>query len=214
MHGLTGALSPPYHRPAPFMASRPSLRELDEEQLVERFRSSGDNRFFEELYRRSRRRVFGVCLRILDDIQWAEDVCHDAFVRAYDRFTSFEGVYFSAWVRRIATNLALNGLRHRSVVERTSAEIWTSTASGSAEERVVSAQQLDIAEDILERLEGHQRRVFLLRHLDDLSYEEIAAATGYSREQVRSYLQNARRNFRLEWERRTGRREGATDGRG
>jgi RNA polymerase sigma-70 factor (ECF subfamily) len=196
------------------MASRPSLRELDEEQLVEHFRSSGDNRFFEELYRRSRRRVFGACLRILEDIQWAEDVCHDAFIRAYDRFTSLEGVSFSAWVRRIATNLALNGLRHRSVVARTPPEVWSSAAaSGSAEERVVSAQHLDIAEAIIEQLDGPQRRVFLLRHLDELSYEKIAAATGYSRQQVRSYLQNARRNFRLEWQRRTGYEEGASDGR-
>lgn len=214
MTGLTCTLSPPYHRPGPSMPTPRSLRELDEGELVERFRSSGDNRFFEELYERSRRRVFGACLRILEDIHWAEDVCHDAFVRAYDRFHSLEGANFTAWVRRIATNLALNGLRHRSVAERAPVDSPAQAASSSAEAHAVSSQELDIAEAILEQLEAHQRRVFLLRHLEELSYAEIAATTGFSRDQVRSYLQNARRNFRLEWQRRTGSTEEATDARG
>ena len=77
-------------------------------------------------------------------------------------------------------------------------------AAPGAEQRLISRQELAIAEEILAELKPEQRRVLLLRHLDGCSHRRIGAETGYSAEQVRSYLQNARRNFALRWRQRTG----------
>jgi len=174
-----------------------------EAELVECFRATGEDRHFEELYRRSRRRVLGVCLRIVGDLACAEELCHDAFVRAYERFDRFEGTTFAAWVCRIGVNLSLNELRHRTVAERAAREPEPPPATAGGERRLVAREALDCAVEIVDRLESRQRRVFLLRHVDELSYAEIAERTGWSGDEVRSFLQNARRNFRLAWERRS-----------
>ncbi|HVS10739.1 MAG TPA: RNA polymerase sigma factor [Planctomycetota bacterium] len=188
------------HHPAMLFGRR--LESSSEAELVEHLRASGEVRYFEELYRRSRRRVLAVCLRIVGDPGRAEELCHDAFVRAFQSFDRFVGTTFVAWVCRIGVNLSLNEVRHRQVAERAAHEPEPSAAAAGAERRLVSREALALAMEIIDRLEPHQRRVFLLRHVDELSYAEIAERTGWSGEQVRSFLQNGRRNFRVAWERR------------
>jgi RNA polymerase sigma-70 factor (ECF subfamily) len=177
------------------------LADASEAELVERFRATRAPRFFDELYQRSRRRVFAVCLRIVGDAARAEDLCHDTFVRAFQGFDRFSGTTFAAWVCRIGVNLSLNEVRHRTVAARSERQHDPPVTPAGAERRLVSREALDRAAAIIEGLEPHQRRVFLLRHLDELSYGEIAERTGWTGEQVRSFLQNARRNFRIAWER-------------
>ena len=182
-----------------------------EAELVERFRSTGEARFFEELYRLTRRRVFAVCLRIVSDPHLAEDLCHDAFVRAFQGFGGFEGTTFASWVCRIGVNLSLNELRHRAVVAEAARQPEPPVAPVVADRLLASREALERATAIIDGLEAHQRRVFLLRHVDELSHAEIVERTGWTGEQVRSFLQNARRNFRLAWEREPA-REGSGRG--
>jgi RNA polymerase sigma-70 factor (ECF subfamily) len=179
--------------------------EPREAELVERFRRVRDGESFEQLYRLSRRRVLQVCLHFLRDPASAEDACHDAFVQAYERFETLRGDRFGAWVRRIAANHCLNLLRRRATGRRLEPALAATRveAEASAHGRVAARQGLRIAAELLSELSPHQRRVFLLRHVDGSSHEEIERLTGFSAEQVRSFLQNARRNFRLGWAART-----------
>jgi RNA polymerase sigma-70 factor (ECF subfamily) len=172
--------------------------------LVERFRSSGDEACFAELYRRTRRRVFGVAFRVLHDAAAAEEVCHDAFVRAFERFASLRGVEFTAWVCRIAGNLALNVRRRRTLAERTGTELRPPAPAAGVERQVISQEEVAIAGEVLASLREEHRHVLLLRHVDGCSHGEISELTGYSAEQIRSHLQNARRNFAILWRRRMG----------
>lgn len=181
--------------------------ELSVADLVARYREARRDEDFAELYRRLRRRVFGTALRIVDDVATAEDLCHDAFVRAYVRFDSYRGGEFPAWVCRIAANLALNALRRRRAALRLEAEACDPPATAGAERSIISRQQVEIAGQILARLRPEQRRVFVLRQLEERSHPEISALTGYSADQVRSFLQNARRNFAILWRRRAGAEE-------
>ena len=187
------------------MTAPRSADAATEAELVELFRRTGDRRWFARLYERTRRRVFAVCLRRVRDSGRAEEICHEAFVKAFRGFDRFEGTTFCSWVCRIAVNLSLNDLRHRAVVERASQELELGPPPDRPDERAVTRERLAAALSILDGLAEHQRRVFLLRHLDGLSYDEIARRTGFDPAQVRSYLQNARRNFQIAWERRSDR---------
>jgi RNA polymerase sigma-70 factor (ECF subfamily) len=180
-----------------------ALVDLSVAELVERFRTTAAADCFAELYRRTRRRVFGVALRLVADPALAEEICHDAFLRAYEGFASLRGVEFSAWVCRIAENLALNARRHRAVVERARADLAKEPAAPGPERHLISRQEVEIAGAILASLRPEQRDVLLLRHLERLSHGEICAVTGHSPAEVRSHLQNARRNFAIHWRRRT-----------
>ena len=195
------------------MALKPSTAEqavdardarAEEADLVRRFRQERDPSAFAELYRMHRRAIFGTCLRYLGDPAAAEDGCHDVFVQAWERFDTLRGEAFGAWVRRIAINHCLNRQRHRSVERRSEPELareLEERAPPSTLGVVQARDELGRAARIVRELSSRQRRVFLLRHVEQLAYAEIEHLTGLSAGEVRSALQNARRNFRLGWNR-------------
>jgi RNA polymerase sigma-70 factor (ECF subfamily) len=172
-----------------------------EAELVEAFREGGNPAIFEALYLRTRREVYGVCARLLRNPARAEEACHDAFVQAFERFSTLRGDNFSAWIHRIATNLCLNRLRDR----RDAAPIPEDLAdprSLPSVESPVSREDLERATEVLGELPPAQRRALLLKYIEGRSYDEIAGITGESLDQVRSHLQNGRRGFRILWDRR------------
>ena len=186
------------------MAWVPSIEEPSEAELVESFRATGDNRHFEALYRSARRKVFGVCLKFLRNADSAQDATHEAFVRAFERFPTLAGTNFSAWVSRIAANYCLNRIRQENTAARLQ-DAGDIPGQPGAERAAIAAEESDIARSVLRSLNPEQRQVLLLRYLEEFSHEEIETMTGFDAGQVRSYLQNGRRNFRIRWLQRTGR---------
>lgn len=187
--------------------SADSPRSLTEQELVARFRASGERRWFAELYRRERRRVYGLCLKFLHEPAAAEDACHEAFVRAFEHFSNFEGDRFSAWLRRIAANLSINRLRSEPPVPATPPEI--AAPEPSLERQLGDRVALAAALEVVRSLGSEQRQAFVMFHIEGLSYREIAARTGLELQTVRSQLQNARRNFHLRWAKTPFEHEGA-----
>jgi RNA polymerase sigma-70 factor (ECF subfamily) len=99
----------------------------DEAELLRQF-VDGDREAFEALYRRHHRDVHRWILRILRDPAAADDALVDAFWRAYRSRARFDtGRPFGAWMRRIATNAALDQLRH--MLPRPVAEQWSEPAA-------------------------------------------------------------------------------------
>lgn len=187
--------------------SADSLHSLTEQELVARFRTSGERRWFAELYRRERRRVYGLCLKFLREPAAAEDACHEAFVRAFEHFEEFEGDRFSAWLRRIAANLCINQLRSmRRAATAPPGEI--AAPEPSLERQVGDRRALAAALEVVRSLGPEQRRAFVMFHIEGLSYREIAESTGLDPQTVRSHLQNARRNFDLRWAKTPYQQEG------
>ncbi len=178
------------------------MREYEqaETELIERFRATGSGRWFDALYRRTRRRSFAIALKYLREPARAEDICHDAYLKAYERFDSFRGDDFSAWIGRIVANLALNALRDEHNRQRLLAESTRSENAPGTDVHAGSREELDKALSIIRQLSNEQRRCLLFRQIDGFSYAQIAGLTGFSEDQVRSYIQNARRNFRIAWQ--------------
>lgn len=193
------------------MAPTDNVADLAESELIARLRADRDRRSYAELYRRERRSVFGLCLRILREPGRAEDACHEAFVRAWEGFAGLRGDAFGPWVRRIAKNLCLNELRHENIVRE--APVYPpDNPGGAAEDWAISSEELDRAGRIIESLSAPQRSVFLLRHLEGCSHREIGERTGMNENEIRSHLQNARRNFHIAWQRRAPAAEDNEDG--
>ena len=171
----------------------------------------GDPEAFDELVRRHKERVYNVVYRFLGHREDALDVCQEVFVRAYQSITAFRGgsqVY--TWLHSIAANLAKNRIRDRKRKGRnmgTSLEALAEAAPGVAQmaERTNEAGPESIAmtrelEEVLQRCLGelpeHYRLTFVLRTIDDLSYEEIASVMNCPVGTVRSRLNQARRILR------------------
>jgi RNA polymerase sigma-70 factor, ECF subfamily len=144
-----------------------------DEALYARVRR-GDMRAFDELYARYASRLYGFLFSILRSRADAEDVFHEAFMRALDgRDVELRPGGFRAWLYRIARNCALNVLRSRERGARAVAAIPEAEPAARADERL-EGKELDIAlAGAVERLPPKLLELFHLRSTG-MSYEDMA----------------------------------------
>jgi RNA polymerase sigma-70 factor (ECF subfamily) len=172
--------------------------------FLERLRA-GDARAFEELVASHQHRVFGVALRMLGSAAEAEEIAQEAFLRAHRSLPEFRGdAKLSTWLYAIVSRLCLNRLvsgdrkavRHGEEVLLRVADPRGGPEAGAERGELESALHRAIAE-----LSEERRVVVILRDLEGLSYEEIAAALGLELGTVRSRLHRARMDLKDKLER-------------
>ncbi len=128
---------------------------------------------------------------MLQNDQDAEEAVQDAFVRVHDSFPRFrEDARFDPWLFRILANrcrtLLSRGRRHRALIEYGEVPI-----TAAAPEEEYGADWAEEVRMVLESLPAEQREAFLLRHVEDLSYEDIAALTGVRLSALRMRVKRA-----------------------
>lgn len=186
------------------MAQRQTLLGSEsDEALAERVWASGDRAAFALLVTRYRSRVVVLARRMLAgrSAEEAEDVAQETFLAAYEKRTSYgRGLPFRPWLYRIAVNRCLDRLRAES--RRPAALSWDTVAEPETPGAdPLSALLADEGEQRLEAaiaaLPPKLRAVFLLRHLEELSYEDIGQATGVPLSTVKTHLFRARALLRV-----------------
>jgi RNA polymerase sigma-70 factor (ECF subfamily) len=134
------------------------------------------------------------CLRfarnMLGDEHDAEEAVQDTFVRLHDSFSRFrEDARFDPWLFRILANrcrsLMARNRRHRSVIE------YGELPANAAAEQDVGADWAEEVRVVLDSLPAEQREAFLLRHVEDMSYEDIAVMTGAGLSALRMRVKRA-----------------------
>jgi RNA polymerase sigma-70 factor, ECF subfamily len=176
--------------------SATSPPDSSDAQLIAATRA-GSASAFETLVRRYYRLAFAVALAHADNRADAEDVCHDAFVRAGERLEECRKPdRFAPWLCTIVRNRARNVAAHRKV-RRASALEHDTAASGDNPERDAYVSELRsqlIA--ALATLSPVQREVALLHDVDERTHDEIATIVGTSSGMSRQHLFNARKKLR------------------
>jgi RNA polymerase sigma-70 factor (ECF subfamily) len=157
----------------------------------------GDVNAFERLYARSAGRVYAVCVRMTGDPQRAREFTHDAFVRAWERLSTFRGdAAFETWMHRLAVNVVLTATRGE---RRRAAHLVATTDEPAAEsDAAFSRPAPDVETRIdLERaiaaLPPRAREVFVLHDVEGYKHEEIADRLELEASSVRAQLHRARR---------------------
>src|SRR5512136_417397 len=155
------------------------MQSADDDVLVRRVRQ-GDLEAYGELVRRYQGSVFGVCYRMLGERREAEDMVQHAFLRGYERLGTFDLAFpFGPWIRRVAANLCLNRLQRRQpvLVELDDELALHGAPPGSTPETSMDSRlQADEIRRAVLALPPAYRAVIEMRHYQDASYEEIAAA--------------------------------------
>lgn len=153
----------------------------------------GDPAAFETVYRAYARAAFGLGLRLLGRAAAAEDVVHDAFLRAFEHIRSYRGeAPFGAWIKRLVLNAAIDRLR----AERR----WAGDAEPVellADAREDPAPLLD-AQGLLARLAPRARTVVWLHQMEGWSHPEIAAHFRQSESWSKSILARSLARLREE----------------
>jgi RNA polymerase sigma-70 factor (ECF subfamily) len=182
-----------------------------DEHVVERV-LAGETALYEIIMRRYNQRLYRVVISILRDRDEAEDVLQDAYVRAYQHLSQFEGrASFSTWLTRIAVHEALARLRSRSRMLQLGTEtdeedipVDSMPASVDPEETTSRAELARLLEHSLMNLPEQYRTVLMLRDVEELSTSETAEALGLTEENVKVRLHRGRSLLRRDLLERVG----------
>lgn len=165
----------------------------EEEAIVTRV-LAGDVEAFSELIDRYKVAVYNLCARMLGDPTEAEDAAQEVFVRAYTQLKSYTpGRKFSTWILSIASHYCIDLLRRRKPsVDLDTIAFWKQSDQPEPEERALTGEVRDEVRELLNKLPDKYRGVTILRYWNDLSYDEIAQASGLSVATVKTRLFRAR----------------------
>ncbi|MGB6603882.1 MAG: sigma-70 family RNA polymerase sigma factor [Steroidobacteraceae bacterium] len=170
------------------------MNEEDDPTLVVRSRG-GDREAFEHLVVRYQKPVFNVALRMLHNRQDAMDVAQTTFLKAFEHLGDYDPAFrFYSWLYRIAINESLNVL---AVRKRLAEPVAEAIDERPGPERVAEGDQaLEAIESALMLIKPELRAVVALRHIANLSYEDMAQVLGLPEKTVKSRLHSARELLR------------------
>jgi RNA polymerase sigma factor (sigma-70 family) len=177
--------------------SKDRYDHITDHELLERFYSDHDNQWLGILLQRYTMLLLGVCMKYLKNEEEAKDAVQQIFLKSITELAKYKVDYINSWLYMVARNHCLMKLRDKNVfvpVEEKTQLVATETDRREIAEKERSLVMLESA---LEELNPEQKTCVTLFYLQKKSYHEIVAETGYSLLQVKSYIQNGKRNLKI-----------------
>ncbi|PZF74951.1 RNA polymerase sigma factor [Taibaiella soli] len=171
--------------------------DLSDEELLNVFRQSGDNQLLGILLQRYTLLLLGVGMKYLKDKDAAQDAVQQVFLKAITHLPQGPIQNFKGWLYILMRNHCLQLLRDKSykLPEETLANI---PANGDGLEEVKWQEYtLDQMNAALAELPEDQQQCVVLFYLKKMSYQQITDHTGFNFAQVKSYIQNGKRNLKI-----------------
>jgi RNA polymerase sigma factor (sigma-70 family) len=176
-----------------------SHNSLTDKELVALYKESGDMAVLGELYQRYMELVYGVCLKYYKEPETAKDSVMQIFEELVSKLKKHEVDNFRAWLHQVAKNHCLMQLRTpknlKTVEFKT--EVMQSGEEVHLNGVLEKEENFKKLEFCLGTLTDEQREAVKLFYLDGKCYNEIVELTGKDWNQVRSFIQNGRRNLKL-----------------
>lgn len=173
-----------------------SAKDLQLTQMA----AKGDMAAFEEIYQRHHRRVYSICLRMLQNAHEAEDLTQDVFIQLYRKIGSFRGdSAFTTWLHRMTVNQVLMHFRKRNVkYEKTTEEGETpdQVVVGTSDPERMRVVDKIALENAIDQLPDGYKNVFVLHDVEGFEHEEVARILGCSVGTSKSQLHKARLKLR------------------
>jgi len=172
--------------------------ELDDQQLVTASKR-GDQDAFAQLVQRYQRRIFNLVYRMLQQYEEASEITQETFLAAWQGLPSFRGeARFATWLYRIAYNCALKQLETRKrdkalrVALQAEQALQSHVGYESTDAQMDEHERQAFVQEHLSRLPAKYRIVLILRHLQDMSYEEMAEILTMPIGTIKTHLFRAR----------------------
>ncbi len=172
-------------------------------ELLQHFRKTADSQWLGRLFDRYSLLVFGVCMKYLRNATDAQDATQHVFEKALGEVGKYEIPYFKSWIYSVAKNHCLMQLRSRSSKPGNTEEIPEDTIAELLTDQELKMKELLMEEQSLQlkaalnALSLEQKTCVEMFYLEKLSYHEIETRTGFSFSQVKSHIQNGKRNLRI-----------------
>jgi len=183
--------------------------DLPDLLLIKEYIDSGDQKILGELFLRYSHLVYGVCYKYLHDVEDSRDAVIEIFGNLANLLKKHRIRNFKSWLHSVAKNHCLMQIRKKSVenmsdplpddegseIEFMEFPDFIHLINGDSNE-----QKLSLLHRSIDELEEGQKICITLFFLENNSYKEIFGKTGYDFRQVKSYIQNGKRNLKLKLE--------------
>ena len=178
---------------------------IADQELLEHFYADHNNEWLGILLQRYTLLLLGVCMKYLKNEDEAKDSVQQVFLKVIQELQKYKVEYFKSWLYMVAKNHCLMRLRDKQ--GKITAEITEKLSSTPEEEMDRQAllqndHTLELMAHALKELEPGQQQCVTLFYLQKKSYQQISDDTGFSMLQVKSYIQNGKRNLKILIERK------------
>lgn len=181
-----------------------SINQLDDKALLLQYLSTADKQVIAVLYQRYMHLVLGVCMKYLKNRDEAEDATMQVFEKLLIQLQQYEVNEFKFWIHTVAKNHCLYLLRKQQSQFKNQKEmnkdfpvIMESEDSQTLLNGNWKNTKLEEMSDAMNQLKEEQRLCVELFYLQEKSYKEIVDQTGFSMNDVKSYIQNGKRNLKI-----------------
>ena len=178
---------------------------ITDQDLLEKFYADRNNEWLGILLQRYTLLLLGVCMKYLKNEEEAKDSVQQVFLKVIQELHKYKVEYFKSWLYMVAKNHCLMKLRDRQgKIPAELTERITATPEEETDRQALlqADHTLDLMEAGLKELNREQQQCVTLFYLEKKSYQEISEETGFSMLQVKSYIQNGKRNLKIWIERK------------
>lgn len=167
--------------------------------MLQQFYSDQDNEWLGMLLQRYTLLLLGVCMKYLKNEEEARDSVQQIFLKVIQEMQKYKVEYFKSWLYMVAKNHCLMIIRERQ--GKQVVEITDRTNLVNEEKDKKQFQEEDLTMELmaqsLKELNEEQQQCVTLFYLQKKSYQEVSDLTGFTLLQVKSYIQNGKRNLKL-----------------
>lgn len=172
-------------------------KNLNDEELLLKYKDSGNNIFMELLYERYYHLIYGVSLKYLKDRDESKDTVIQVFEKVMIEAKKIEISNFNSWIYSVSKNHCLMKLRaEKRMKEREKIYVDENFESivefSGVEDNQENLKKLELA---ISELNTEQKTCVKMFYLEEMTYNKISEKTGFSINQVKSYIQNGKRNI-------------------
>ncbi|HEX4849487.1 MAG TPA: sigma-70 family RNA polymerase sigma factor, partial [Puia sp.] len=173
---------------------------LTDQEILDNFYADRDNDWLGILLERYILLLFGVCMKYLKNEDEAKDSVQQIFLKAITELHKYKVSYFRSWIYMVARNYCLMQLRDRQGKPVTAVNdrvIAIEDEDAGMNQLLEKENLLQLMSNSMDELNGDQKKCLTLFYLEKKSYQEVADSTGHSLMQVKSYIQNGKRNLKI-----------------
>ncbi len=180
--------------------NRQRFRGISDEDLLKEFTKNRKNEIIDEFFRRYVHLVYGLCMKYLNEEEKARDTTMVIFESLAQKITKFEIKNFKSWLYTVARNTCLMELRRKKIeLPAEPAEIIHMHRVENSDDIHLIAEESRMEANLmvyLHKLNRSQQLCLDMMYFRKMSYKQIAVETGFSLKEVKSHIQNGKRNLR------------------
>lgn len=176
-------------------------QHIPDEELLSRFYADGNNDWLGILLERYTMLLFGVCMKYLKHEEQARDAVQHVFLKALSEVPKYKIDNIGGWLYQVARNLCLSNLRSKKeYADEGALQHIAQDEEVPLSLLIEKEKNIDRLKEELMNLREEQRLCVAAFYLEKKSYNQISDSTGFSIKQVKSHIQNGKRNLKLKLE--------------